>query len=90
MESVILVLDISIISEVSEFLSCTSFCCVRLTIGDKNFTYGIPGGDANIGIVSGGGLGLTTRSSDRSDGELLQLDESGDISEPSGRVMITP
>ena len=95
-ESVVVVLDIDIISELSEFLSCTRFCCTRLAVGVKSLTYGIAnglvgtGGGANVGIGSGGGLGLTTtRSSDRGDGKLLRLDDSGDISEPSGRVMIT-
>ena len=93
--SVVVVLDIDIISDVSEILSCARFCCARLAVGDKSFTYGIvnglvgTGGGANVGMGSGGGLGLTTtRSNGRDDGELLRLDESGDISEPSGRVMI--
>lgn len=95
-ESVVVVLDIDSISEPSEFRSCMRFCCAILAVGDKSFTYGIAnglagtGGGANVGIGSGGGLGLTTtHSSDRGDEGLLRLDDSGDISEPSGRVMTT-
>jgi len=93
----VVVVDTDIVSEVAETLFCTRFCCARLAVGDKSFTYGTAnglvgtGGGANVGIGSGGGgLGLTTQmSSGSGDGELLRLDESGDISEPSGRVMIT-
>lgn len=95
-EMSVVVVDIDIISDVSEILSCTRFCCARLAVGDKSFTYGISnglvgtGGGANVGIGTGGRLGFITRESNgRGDGELLRLDESGDISEPSGRVIIT-
>jgi hypothetical protein len=63
----VVVVDIDIISDASEILSCTIFCCARLAVGDKSFTYGIAnelvgtGGGANVGIGTGGRLGFITR-----------------------------
>jgi|SRR5712672_32055 len=87
------VVDIDIVSDVAEALLCMRFCCARLTVGDKSFTYGKvagAGGGANVGIGGGGGVPPTARvTNGGGDGEFSRLEESGDISEPSGPVMIT-
>jgi len=90
------VVDIDIVSDVAEALLCARFCCARFTVGDNSFTNGKDnglagrGGGAKVGIGNGGGLKPTTRARNGGgDGELSRLEESGDISEPSGLVMIT-
>jgi hypothetical protein len=92
----VVVVDTDIVSDVSEALFSTRFCCARLTVGDKSFTYGIVnglvgvGGGANVGIGVGGRLEAITRGEcGGGDRELPRLEESGDISEPSGQVTIT-
>jgi hypothetical protein len=90
------VVDIDIVSDVADALLSARFCCARLAVGDNSFMNVMDngpagaGGGANVGIGSGDGLLPTAwvRNSG-GDGESPRLEERGDISEPSGRVMIT-
>ena len=90
------VVDNDIVSDVVEVLLCMVFCWARLTVGDKSFTNGKDsglagvGGGANVGIGNGEGPYPTLRAPNSGgDGESPRPEESGDISEPSGSVMIT-
>jgi hypothetical protein len=90
------VVDTDIVSDVADALLSARFCCARLAVGDKSFTNDMDnglagtGGGANVGMGSGDGLLLTTWARNGGEGrESPRLEESGDICEPSGRVMIT-
>jgi hypothetical protein len=90
------IVDMDIVSDVADALLSARFCCARLAVGDKSFTNDMDnglagtGGGANVGMGSGDGL-LPTTWARNSGGEREspRLEESGDICEPSGRVMIT-
>jgi hypothetical protein len=91
------VVDIDIVSDVADALLSARFCCcARLAVGDKSFTNDMDnglagtGGGANFGMGSGDELlPITGARNGGGDGESPLVEESGDISEPSGLVMIT-
>jgi hypothetical protein len=90
------VVDVDIVSDVAEVLLCIMFCWARLTVGDKSFTNGKDSGPAgargggNVGIGGGGEVKPTPRPlNGGGDGESPRPGDRGDISEPSGLVMIT-
>jgi hypothetical protein len=90
------IVDIDIVSDVADALLSARFCCARLGVRDKSFTNDMDNGLAG----TGGGANVDMRSGDRllpttwarnggGERESLRLEESGDICEPSGRVMMT-
>jgi hypothetical protein len=92
------VVNIDIVSDVVDSLLSARFRCDKLGVGDKSFTNDMDnvlagtrgGANANVGVGSGDGPLPTTwaRNSGR-ERESPRLEDSGDICEPSGRVMIT-
>lgn len=90
------VVDVDIVSDVADALLSARFCCARLAVGDKSFANGMDdglagtGGGANVGMGNGDDLlPATWARNGGGNGRLPRLKESGDICEPSGRVMIT-
>jgi hypothetical protein len=90
------VVDIDIVSDIAEVLLCMMFCWARLIVGDKSFTNGKDsgiagaGGSGNVGIGGGGEVKPTSWPlNGGGDGESPRPGERGDISEPSGLVIMT-
>ena len=90
------VVDTDMVSDVADAPLSARFCCARLAVGDKSFMNDMDNGPAgaaggaNVGIGSGDGpLPTVWTRNGGGDGELPRLEERGDISKPSGRVIIT-